>query len=279
MERTTRRRPTERRPRKELPPEIERPDWGELLHQMLQAEGSVGDTYRRFYQYSTRNCAYLMMQGCPIEPIATFKGWQAVERQVTKGASAYYILRPIVVKTGEVDEDTGEDKKIQRFKPVKAIFPVSMTEGEPLPEIELPEWSRSRALAALAIREVAFESFNGNMAGYSTGREIAINPAGPHPEKTFFHETGHVMLGHTTAEAHDDYLKHRGMKELGAEAVAHIVTKELGLLTPEMAQVSRGYVQSWARNEKPSDADVRDIFKASDEILKAGRPAGEQDDD
>lgn len=260
-----------RRPAAEVPGSVAKPDWSDLLDNMLNVEGSLGDTYRRFYQYSTSNCAFLLMQGCPVEPIATFKGWQSVDRTVAKGARAFYIQRPILVKTGEIDQETGEDKKIKRFKPVKSIFPISMTEGEPLPDMELPEWSKERALGALGIREVAFDGFDGNVAGWSINRDIAINPASPHPEKTLAHECGHVLLGHTTPDAHADYVNHRGMKELGAEAVAHIVTKELGLLTPRMASVSRAYVQHWAGEEEPTDQDIRAIFKASDELLTAGR--------
>ena len=266
-----------RRKPAEIPEKVANPQWDELLDEMLNIEGSLGETYRRFYQYSTSNCAFLLMQGCPVEPIATFKGWQSVNRQVSKGASAFYIQRPIMIKTGEKDEETGEDKKIKRFKPVKAIFPVSMTEGEPLPELELPEWSRARMLGALSIREVAFQDFEGNTQGYSVNRDIAINPAAAYPEKTFFHETGHVMLGHTRPEDHADYLKHRGMRELGAEAVAHIVTKELGLLTPESASVSRAYIQSWSKGEQPERSDVVAIFRAADEVLEAGREPVEQE--
>lgn len=256
----------------EVPEAVANPEWTTLLDNMLNVEGSLGNTYRRFHLYSTRNCAFLLLQGCPMEPIATFKGWQDVDRTVKKGSSAFYIQRPIQVKTGEVDPETGEEKRLTKFKPVKSVFPVSMTEGEPLPEMELPDWSKERALGALAIREVAFESFNSNTQGYSRDREISINPAAVFPDKTLAHELAHVQLGHTTAEAHADYLQHRGMKELGAEAVAHIVTTELGLMTPEKASVSRAYIQGWAGEERPVDQDIRSIFKASDEILKAGYP-------
>ena len=260
-----------RRPAAEIPESVAKPDWSDLLDNMLNVEGSLGDTYRRFYQYSTSNCAFLLMQGCPVEPIATFKGWQSVGRTVAKGARAFYIQRPILVKTGEIDQETGEEKKIQRFKPVKSIFPIGMTEGEALPDMELPEWSKERALGALGIREVAFQEFDGNMAGYSVAREVAINPAGPHPEKTLTHELGHIILGHTTTDAHEDYLKHRGIREFEAEATAHIVTTELGIITPEMASVSRGYLQSWLSGEKPDDSSIRAVFKAADAILVAGR--------
>lgn len=264
------------RPPAEIPEHIQNPDHNDLLDQMLTVEGSLGDTYRRFYNYTTSNMAFLLMQGCPVEPIGTYKFWPTVGRHVMPGSRAYYVQRPIMVKTGDIDEQTGEEKKIMRFKPVKSIFPISMTEGEPLPDLELPEWSRSRALGALSICEVAFEQMDGDLQGYSYDRNIAINPAAKYPEKTWFHEVGHVLLGHTAPDAHEEYKRHRGMKELGAEAVAHLVTNELGLLTPEMASVSRAYIQTWAQGKKPSKSEVMEYFKVTDQVIEAGRPVREE---
>ena len=246
-------------------------EWGELLDASLTVKGSLGDTYRRFHPYSTTNCAFLLFQGCPIEPIGTYQRWQQIGRQVIKGASAFYVQRPIMVKTGEVDETTGEDRKIKRYKPVKSIFPVSMTEGEPLAEVDLPAWSSARALAALAIRQVAFEGFDGNKQGYSIGRDFAVNPAAKYPQKTMFHEIGHIALGHTLPDQLAEYARHRGVAEVQAEAVAHLSMTELGLMTPEMASVSRAYLQSWKRSTEIPDAMIRQIFQATDRILNAGR--------
>ncbi|MCA4995131.1 hypothetical protein HWD35_10445 [Tsukamurella tyrosinosolvens] len=260
-----------RRSSVDLPPEIANPDWSKLLDQALSVEGSLGNVYRRFHNYSTSNCAFLLMQGCPIEPIATYQRWQQIGRQVIKGASAFYVQRPIMVKTGEVDEKTGEDRKIKRYKPVKSIFPVSMTEGEPLAEVDLPAWSSARALAALAIRQVAFEDFDGNKQGYSIGRDFAVNPAAKYPQKTMFHEIGHIALGHTVPDQLAEYARHRGVAEVQAEAVAHLSMTELGLMTPEMASVSRAYLQTWGGSKEVSDWHIRRVFQATDQILEAGR--------
>lgn len=261
-----------RKPAAEIPAHIAKPEWSDLLDAVLNVEGSMDDTYRRMYNYSTRNLAFLAMQNCPVEPVATYAGWTAVNRQVLKGSSAFYILRPVSIKLDEIDEQTGENKRLNRFKAVKAIFPIRMTEGEPLPEIEHPEWSTERALGALAINEVAFQSYEGNVQGHSYGRNFAINPLAKHPEKTLMHELGHIVLGHTVEEAHADYVAHRGLCEFEAEASAHLVTNELGLLTPEAAAVSRKYVQTWLQDDKPTDTSIRSVFKAADEILAAGRP-------
>lgn len=246
-------------------------DWRGVLDAALETPGSVGQVYSRMYNYSFLNQMYLIMQGCPLEPIATYERWKSVSRQVKRGAKAFEIVRPITVKLrDELDED-GNPKQIMKFKPVKSIFPVSMTEGEPLPEIELPTWSRDRALGTLGITLTAFELFDGNTQGYSVGNEIAINPAAAYPEKTFFHEVGHVVLGHTSPAALEEYQKHRGTKEFEAEGTSHLAMNELELMTPEAAQVSRGYLQNWTREEKPTEKSIRAIFGATDKILKAGR--------
>lgn len=46
---------------------------------------------------------------------------------------------------------------------------------------------------------------------------------------------------------------------------------ELGLMTDELATVSRGYVQWWLNNETPPEQEIRQIFRGADVILKAGR--------
>ena len=56
-------------------------DWPALLHEALTAPGQVGATYNRFYPYSYTNQMYLRLQGVR-EPVATYRRWQAVGRQV-----------------------------------------------------------------------------------------------------------------------------------------------------------------------------------------------------
>ena len=58
---------------------------------------------------------------------------------------------------------------------------------------------------------------------------------------TTFHEIGHILLGHTTSEALSDYQEHRGLREFQAESVAYLCSNELGVLSEDAADVSRGY--------------------------------------
>ncbi len=254
-----------------------RPDWQGLLEASLTIEGSTGNTYSRMYSYSMGNRALLMYQGVLPQPVATYNRWLEVDRHVKRGAKAKAILRPITVKLRDELDEQGNPKTITKFKLVNSVFPICDTEGEPLPDIELPTWSKARALAALAITEVPFESFEGNSQGYSYDRNIAINPAAKYPIKTTFHEISHVTHGHTTSdEALADYALHRGVREFEAEASAYLALNELELLDDEMATVSRGYVQGWLGTTKPNEHSVRAIFKVTDRIVNAGRDEPEQ---
>jgi antirestriction protein ArdC len=171
-------------------------EWQKLLDEALETPGNVGDTYRRFYDYSFLNCLYLQLQGAR-GPVATYNRWQELGRQVRRG----------------------------------------------------------------------------NTQGYSTERQFALNPVAVNPQKTTLHEVAHIVLGHTTDGAHADYVAHRGHKEFAAEATAFLAMRELGLLDDDAASESRGYIQHWLREERPTDAEVRQVFHAVDTILRAGRPA------
>src|SRR5690349_15385683 len=146
----------------------------------------------------------LRMQGVH-EPVATYKRWQELGRQVIRGARARSILRPVIIKgraakTEEVAEDTEQPdgSRLVGFKMVKCLFPLSETIGKDLrPAPPLPEWDIKAAETKLGITEVPFDELNGNVMGYSVGLQYAINPLNPNPRRTRFHEFGHIVLGHT----------------------------------------------------------------------------------
>src|SRR5438876_320120 len=254
-------------------------DWAEIIEAALTTPGNIGTTYNRFYEYSFLNQIYLRMQGVA-EPVATYKRWQAIGRQVIRGAKAKEIIRPVIIhkqpKPGETegtDETIHTVERIVAFKAERRIFALSDTVGDELPPVQLPEWDVDTALNTLGIRLVPFDALSGNLQGYSRGRDIAINPVAVNPTKTRFHEIGHVVLGHTTPEALAEYQTHRGIMEFQAEATAYLTINELELLDEATATRSRGYVQDWLKGERPPDKAIREVFTATDTILKAGRLA------
>lgn len=260
-----------------MPPKPEQElNWGKMLDVAMTAPGNVGNTYNRFYPYSFLNQMLLLSQGI-LEPVATYKRWQSVGRQVLKGSKAKEIVRPIVIEKKDAAGDP--ESRMLKFKRVRCIFGYSETSGDELPPVETPRWELKRALGSLAIEQQPFQLFDGNTQGYSYERTYAINPVAVNPLKTTFHEVGHIVLGHTSVPALEEYQAHRGVKEFQAEATAYLSMNELELLDDETASRSRGYIQTWLGDERPPDTAIRQVFSATDRILKAGRPDLEGGDD
>jgi hypothetical protein len=212
----------------------------------------------------------LKMQGVE-EPVGSYKTWPKVKRHVKRNERAHEILHPVIV---QVENEAGEkEPRVVGFKYVSLVFSLSQTEGEALPPKPIPGWDLATALDKLGIREVPFESTDGNTHGYSDGVEIAISPIAANPNKTRFHEIAHVVLGHTLQHHFDEYQTHRGIMEFQAESVAYLAMHELGLMDETTATNSRGYLQHWLAGETPPDKAIQDVFRATDSILKAGQLA------
>jgi hypothetical protein len=250
-------------------------DWTQLIETALTTPGSVGNVYNRFYEYSFLNQMLLRIQGVH-EPVATYQRWQTIGRQVLRGSKAHAIVRPIVIdkknENGEVED------QMLRFRLVNCLFTVSQTDGAELPPIDLPGWDLDHALTALDIRRVPYELIEGNTQGYSWRREFAVNPVAVDPTHTTFHELGHIVLGHTAPDTAVQYATHRGLMEFQAEATAYLTLNELEQLSELTASHSRGYIQGWLRDQRPSDNAIRQVFTATDMLLKAGRPRPETGD-
>src|SRR5205814_10363335 len=84
------------------------------------------------------------------------------------------------------------------------------------------------------------------------------------------HELAHVVLGHTTevGKLDDHELTPQNLREVEAECVALICCESLKLGGSAEA---RGYIQAWLGEGQIPDRSAQKIFKAADQILKAGR--------
>ncbi|PPG60289.1 ArdC-like ssDNA-binding domain-containing protein [Rathayibacter sp. AY1C5] len=271
----------------ERQPPIDVPSNAELLESILMIEGRFGDSYNRFHNYSLRNLGFLAMQGCPPSPVATFKRWQELGYHVKKGEKAYSILRPITVRlkgdesAAEPAPDTEAElpKTMRRFKVVRALFHYAQVAGEgELPPYVPPNWDEDRALETLNVTEEPFRLYNGNVMGYSYDRTIAVSPVAPYPLKTRMHELGHVELGHTSDEPEEEELggMHRGTAEFGAESTAYLAIHQIGAEDQMDPSESRAYIQQWLAGGEPTETDIRQVFGATDRIVKAGQNSIDQ---
>lgn len=268
------------------------PDFAALLEKATTEPGRLSTAYSAFHNYSLGNMLLAMFQcearGIPIGPIATYQRWRELGRQVRKGEKAIELCQPVTCKrkadandaaasrVGVIGPqppaiDEGETIAFTRFIYRRNWFTLAQTDGQAY-ETEAPaDWDRARALAALDVTESPFDHIDGNCQGYARARSIAINPVAAAPLKTTFHELAHVIVGHTAeAEMRDDERTLRNIRELEAEATAMLVCAALQL--PGVEE-SRAYIQHWYGTGQPvPEASARRIFKAADQILRAGRP-------
>lgn len=270
------------RPRPTAGADADHPTWAALLERAITEPGTLAACYGAFWRYSLGNQLLALMQcgmrGIEPGPIATFKRWQALGRQVRKGERALALCMPRPTTFTREDKATGEEQEVNyvRFIFANNWFVLAQTdpiEGAAPYEVEaLPEWDRARALAALEITEVPFGTLDGNKQGWSipADRTLALNPVAAHPFKTTFHECAHILLGHGS-----DDRQERAWGEVEAECVALLCCASLGL--PGEAE-SRGYVQRWLERARVEDErrigeeDARRIMGVADRILRAGRP-------
>jgi hypothetical protein len=274
-------------------------DWTATFVEALNAPGSLGNTYNRFYNYSFLNQIRLLMQGVH-EPVATYRRWSELGFQVQKGSKAKVVLAPIVItkkdpNTGKpLLSNTGQPQRVLvGFRDSRTVFTFSDTDGDELPPVDVPAWDADKALDALNVKRRKFRELSGNTQGYSyvdekTGEQrIALNPAAKYPHKTLFHELAHLVLGHCKA-MNDGHPVHRGIAEFEAESTAYIVAKELEL-TDWDASESRAYIQQWLDghwevNEETGEGEIENldkhmsrIFSAANKILTAGRTTAESE--
>jgi antirestriction protein ArdC len=265
---------------------ITAPQFADLLERALTEPGIVSAAYSAFHGYSIGNQVLALLQclerGIAPGPIATFKGWKDKGRYVRKGQRALVLCMPVTCRRktadGPSDDATGtpdaEGQTFTRFVYRPNWFVLSQTDGQPVEPRPMPEWDQTRALQVLDITEEPFALTDGNCQGYAHQRTIVVSPLAELPHKTRFHELAHVVLGHTDEAAGgltDSETTPRSLKEVEAEAVALVCSEALGLPGSEHC---RGYIQAWnaRRGAEPiPERSAQKVFKAADQILRAGR--------
>jgi antirestriction protein ArdC len=220
-----------------------------------------------------------MERGIEPGPVATYKRWQELGRQVKGGEKAMAMWMPIVVKDKEVDKDGNEVEHSKMvFVTPSRWFVISQTEGDfqPVPET-VGDWSMARMLSALEIQTETFDEVDGNCMGYAKrNRTIAVSPLAFSPIKTAVHEAAHVIMHFGKDDAVDVIVDGKDLtyseREVEAESVALLVCDALGL---DGQEYSRGYIQRWMGQTSDGipEKSARRIFSAADKILKAGREA------
>jgi antirestriction protein ArdC len=256
----------------------------QLLEEAVTKRGTLMQAYSLFWNYSLGNQILALVQanqrGIPLGPIASYNRWKELGRHVKRGEKAIELCMPVTCKRtvkeqGPDGNDVETSVTFKRFVFRRNWFMLAQTDGQPCQPVAVPPWDRARALKSLDIEEIPFERLNGNVQGYATGRQIAINPLAQMPAKTTCHELAHIELGHTSEAVHDSESLPRNLREVEAECVALLCLESLGM---DGAEYCRGYIQSWLQGATIPERSAQRIFAVADKLLKAGIAKGDSEE-
>ncbi len=195
-------------------------------------------TVSRFYSYSAHNCMLIAVQRPTARRVAGYRAWQALGRQVTKGAKGIAILCPAPIRA---KTDAGDDAVIAlRFR-TGYVFDVADTDGADLPALTVHAVAGERyetllhrliEIAECRGLRVSFKErllWDANGVSYGDGRiELkATNPAG-NLCKTLIHEWAHERVH----RAEDRHTFTTQQAECQAESIAYCVCQTLAIPTP-----------------------------------------------
>jgi len=229
------------------------------------------DVQARFHKYSWHNTMLIVSQKPDAQRVAGFKTWQTMGRHVCKGERGIMIFAPRPWKHTETNEQTGEDTERQgvSFRPVY-VFDISQTDGDPLPEVEVPdvETASDSLLASLervAVQRgiaVSYTELEPGYYGVSKGGtiEIATGHTTGQQAKTLAHELAHEAMH---KQNRPDGLT-RTIAELEAESVAYVVCSHVGL---DVEVRASRYIALWDGDGKALRESLERIAKTARDII------------
>ncbi len=248
-----------------------RPD---VLNRLEQAVGQIQDseTFRRyldvqarFHKYSWGNVALILMQRPDATLVAGYNAWLKMHRYVRKGERGVKIIVPMRRK--ESEEEAEEETKL--FFGTGIVFDLSQTEGEPLPEVEVPVLQDDEGRDLLArLEELAKQE--GVSVGWSneglpdgamgvylpSQRRIVVREATTLQMcKTLAHELAHHFGAMDWSRSENESI---------AESVAYVVCSHFGLDTGAR---SFPYVAVWSKEPKVLKRVLTTVQKVSAKII------------
>ena len=253
-------------------------------------------TMSKFHDYSIGNQILIMLQKPEAVRVAGFNTWKDLGRWVKKGEKGIAIMAPVMPprskstcpgcgaevsrkarycpKCGHGLETTsGFDIEQPRYFRVVYVFDVNQTEGEDLPEFEVPvltgeanEELFADLLAHMKQRGVSVDfDFRPHMdpgiKGFYSQAGIWVRPEEPRAQqlKTLLHEIAHYYSEGVFHIPRQD-------AETIAESAAFVVGTHFGFDTGVR---SFPYVALWAKDKKVLENNLGAIRKVSTTIIEA----------
>jgi uncharacterized membrane protein (UPF0127 family)/antirestriction protein ArdC len=271
-----------------IEPEVKERKIDEVLKRLKEGVNDIQEsanfkqfllTMSKFHDYSIGNLILITIQKPEATRVAGFRTWKDLGRWVKKGEKGIAILAPCFPpkeKKPETEEGEEEEAEIEvspvYFKVVH-VFDVSQTDGEPLPEFEVPSltgeaneelFERIITLSRTQGLDVSFESRpyqDPAIKGMYSGKSIWVRPEESQAQqlKTLLHEIAHYY-------SEGVFRIPRRDAETIAESVAFTVGAHFGF---DSGVRSFSYVALWAEDRKVLEANLTAIRKASTKIFDA----------
>ena len=236
-------------------------------------------TMSKFHDYSIGNLILIMVQKPEATRVAGFKTWKDLGRWVKKGEKGIAILAPCMPPKGQKPEpkEGGEEEEEIEVSPiyfkVVHVFDVSQTDGELLPEFEVPSltgeaneelFERIMVVTRGQGLDVNFDSRphqDPAIKGTYSGKSIWVRPEESRSQqlKTLLHEVAHYYSENVFRIPRRD-------AETIAESVAFTVGAHFGF---DSGTRSFSYVALWAEDKKVLEANLAAIRKVSTKMFDA----------
>lgn len=232
------------------------------------------DVARRFHTYSPNNIWLIFAQRPDATRVAGFHTWRKLGRSVQAGEHGIAILAPCVYRGRPVD-DTDEREhpalaRILRGFRVVHVFDVAQTTGADIDDVTpvLLEGDAPGIVWVRLAEEITAGGFSlqrgdcspaNGVTDFST-RVVTVRPdlSALQATKTLAHE-----LAHTRLHGGDNFPAGcRGIAEVEAESVAHLICAAAGLTTDEY---TFPYVARWA------NGDVALVRKTAERVITCAR--------
>lgn len=178
-----------------------------------------------------------------------FKQWKGVGRKVKKGGRAVYILAP---KTRKVeDASTGDDRMIVTGFQSVAVFPLHMTDGEPLPTFDYvpPKLPPLMDVAERLGVVVEWKPIHAGAYGWFSPVMDKIRMS-THSNQVFWHELAHA--------AHNQIQRLKGGQHEEQEVVAEFTAAVLSEMHGE-PYTGNAWNYIWSYSSDPLISIVKAI--------------------
>lgn len=227
----------------------------------LRSKTSIG-------RYSLCNQLLLADQDPDITRVAGYQAWLKEDRQVMKGQKALWILAPVKRDFEELNERTGDTKRVTRlvgYQPA-AVFDIKQTHGPDLPQYTISPTGDSAASKEGLLLDYAqnrglqvISDNTGKAAGYYDPSTKQIVLSRELDENGRVHTLLHELVHHLGIGYEG---RGRQAAELITETAAVIVGASLGL---DSVESSSFYLAAWANGDK---AEVFKHLQAADDIAR-----------